>query len=233
MNLLCTDTAFGSASVCIKSYGKTLSFIADYEREKQAEKLINHIQTANLQSKISLSELDFLSANIGPGSFTGIRISLSAIKAICYALNKPFIGVTSFEGLFQSFKKKFSNFSDYENIFTLINANRDEVYLAEFSKENNYKINFSAVVLKNISELEKYRKNNAIFICDNEKIQSYLNSKNLKTAESHFNFTSEDLADFISENFDFLLANKLARNSALYIRKPDAKISNKKFVYAS
>ena len=61
--------------------------------------LMPDIEECLTECKLDLSELDFIAAVTGPGSFTGIRIGVSTVKAFGYALNKKVLAVTSFESL--------------------------------------------------------------------------------------------------------------------------------------
>lgn len=61
-----------------------------------AESLLN---TANL----SLKNVDYFAVSVGPGSFTGLRIGISAIKGISLAENKPCVAVSSLEAIAHNF----------------------------------------------------------------------------------------------------------------------------------
>ena len=57
--------------------------------------LMNEIDKLLMESGWTLSDFDYFSAVVGAGSFTGIRIGISAVKGFCLALNKPALPVTS------------------------------------------------------------------------------------------------------------------------------------------
>ncbi|MDX1949199.1 MAG: tRNA (adenosine(37)-N6)-threonylcarbamoyltransferase complex dimerization subunit type 1 TsaB, partial [Rickettsiales bacterium] len=181
MYILATDTAFGNASICIKKDNETLALVQDFNRESQAEKLINLIQDCLKSANLNYNQIDLYSANIGPGSFTGIRIGLSAVKAISYALKKPFIGVTSFEAHIQNFTKKAE--ISAERVYSIINANRDEIYIFEFDKRGLID-NLSNGKLINVADLESLKNPECFFISDNLKIHSYLVENNFNTYSS-------------------------------------------------
>lgn len=60
-------------------------------------KLFDAVEEALSRVRMSLSEVDLIACVVGPGSFTGIRIGISAVKGMCFALEKPVLPVTSFE----------------------------------------------------------------------------------------------------------------------------------------
>lgn len=57
------------------------------------------IDSSLKSSKIEPGEIDLYSVTYGPGSFTGIRIGLSIVKAMAFANNKPCVGVSSLAAL--------------------------------------------------------------------------------------------------------------------------------------
>ena len=59
--------------------------------------LMNAIDNLLTKTGWTLNDFDFFSAVVGAGSFTGIRIGISAIKGFCLALNKPALPITSFD----------------------------------------------------------------------------------------------------------------------------------------
>ena len=77
-------------------------------------------------SDITADTLDGCAVGIGPGSFTGIRIGVATIKSLCYALNKPIVGVSTLEAI--AYNLRWTN----GIICPLLDARRSEVYGAIF-----------------------------------------------------------------------------------------------------
>jgi tRNA threonylcarbamoyladenosine biosynthesis protein TsaB len=69
-----------------------------------------------------VSGVDYFCAGIGPGSFTGIRVGLSTLKALSWSLNKPIVGIPSLDILAQNAGKKAAF------IIPVIDAKRGLVY---------------------------------------------------------------------------------------------------------
>jgi len=64
-----------------------------------ATQVLPHINELLLKAGAKIEDIDVLGVCVGPGSFTGIRVGLSTIKAMGYALNKPIVSVTYFDVL--------------------------------------------------------------------------------------------------------------------------------------
>ena len=73
-----------------------------------------------------MKELNAIAVSQGPGSYTGLRIGVSAAKGLCYALNIPLIAVDTLQALASKVK------IDKGLIVPMIDARRMEVYSAVF-----------------------------------------------------------------------------------------------------
>ncbi len=99
MNYLAINTSQSSLTVIAKK-GKTLcvSEVADAAAQHSV-RLMPEIDAILKQADLALSECDFLACVVGPGSFTGVRIGISAVKGLCLAAEKPALAVTSLDVL--------------------------------------------------------------------------------------------------------------------------------------
>ena len=64
---------------------------------KQSSLFMQKVDEALKKAELSLSECDFFASVVGAGSFTGIRIGISAVKGFALATGKPTLPITSFE----------------------------------------------------------------------------------------------------------------------------------------
>lgn len=78
------------------------------------------------EAGLSLDDIDGFAAGIGPGSFTGIRVSVSTAKAFAYSTGKPLVGIDSLINL------AFQNLKPGQKILCLINAYKNMSYYAQF-----------------------------------------------------------------------------------------------------
>ncbi|MBF4494717.1 tRNA (adenosine(37)-N6)-threonylcarbamoyltransferase complex dimerization subunit type 1 TsaB [Flavobacterium sp. JLP] len=146
--ILNIETATKNCSVSIAKNGETIicKEIAE-EGYSHAEKLHVFIEEVIEEAKISVQDLAAIAVSQGPGSYTGLRIGVSAAKGLCFALNIPLIAVDTLQTLASQ-----ANVSEGK-IIPMLDARRMEVYseifnadlqvereiLAEVIDENSFK----------------------------------------------------------------------------------------------
>lgn len=170
--ILNIETATKNCSVSIAANGKTLVCKEISELGySHAEKLHLFIQDVIQEAAISFSQLSAIAVSQGPGSYTGLRIGVSAAKGLSYALQIPLIAVDTLLAL---------AYQVSENdglVVPMIDARRMEVYSAIFDS-NKQKIR--EVQAEIISEESFAAISDKIyFIGDsNEKVKSVLTKSN-------------------------------------------------------
>ena len=99
MKILALDTSGQNCSVCIMNEEKVICDFNLSTGTTHSETLLPIIDTLCKFSKIDLNDIDVLACALGPGSFTGLRISMATAKAIAQVRNLPVIAVDSLESL--------------------------------------------------------------------------------------------------------------------------------------
>jgi tRNA threonylcarbamoyladenosine biosynthesis protein TsaB len=120
--VLAIDTSANDSSVAIRRGEKYLAALAVGEIHHHSQSLFEHLELALRLASVRIEEIDVFAAVSGPGSFTGLRVGLSAIKGIAGTLGRAVVGVTAFDALAASVGVK-------GNIASMIDAGRGEVYL--------------------------------------------------------------------------------------------------------
>ena len=126
--ILNIETATKNCSVSIAKNGETIlcKEIAE-EGYSHAEKLHVFIEEVIEESKISVQDLAAIAVSQGPGSYTGLRIGVSAAKGLCFALNIPLIAVDTLQTLASQAKVSEGK------IIPMLDARRMEVYSEVFN----------------------------------------------------------------------------------------------------
>jgi tRNA threonylcarbamoyladenosine biosynthesis protein TsaB len=91
--ILNIDTAVVSASLCLAKDSEVVGLKINPSQKDHAAWLHVAIREMMEEAGLSLQELDAIAVSSGPGSYTGLRVSMATAKGLCYALQKPLITV--------------------------------------------------------------------------------------------------------------------------------------------
>ena len=129
MRVLAIDTVTEMCSVALS---------VDEEIVGRQEKAVNRHSSIVLgmieglldEAGVSLTQLDLIVNDVGPGSFTGIRIGMGVAQGLAYGANLPLLGVDALSVLAQGAAIEHSN-----NILAAIDARMGQLYWAEFTRQ--------------------------------------------------------------------------------------------------
>lgn len=128
--ILNLETATTNCSVSLSKNGETIALKEDNDKSySHAELLHVYIDDVLKQANIDSSELDAIAVSKGPGSYTGLRIGVSAAKGLCFALEKPLISIPTLASLSHQVK------IDNGIIVSMLDARRMEVYSAIYDSD--------------------------------------------------------------------------------------------------
>ena len=115
-----------------------------------AKEIFKRIDDVLKLANTSIEELDFLAVGIGPGRFSGLRVSISAIKSISYVLSIPIVAISSLEIIAREIMEK----NDKENVILIEDAGRGNLYIGSYALKNHEFIKLSDDRVANINEIE-------------------------------------------------------------------------------
>jgi len=139
-----------------------------------AESLHVFISEVLKEANIEISKLDAIAVSKGPGSYTGLRIGVSAAKGLCFALDIPLISVSTLESLASQLE------IDEGYIVPMLDARRMEVYSAIYDSKNNLVRDIKAQIIDESSFYEQLQKGPVYFIGNGvEKTQKIINHENV------------------------------------------------------
>ena len=126
MKILAVDTATESCSVAVIDGDILLAESTSHTGQTHSRQLLPILDTVLVQAGLKTAQLDGFAVSVGPGSFTGLRIGISAVKGLAYCLNRPVAGVSSLQTLaFQCGQKPYL-------ICPVIDARKKEVYFGHY-----------------------------------------------------------------------------------------------------
>lgn len=147
--ILNIDTALESGYVSLSSKGTVLSERRNDVSGNHASFLHTAIEGLFHDTGIEKDELSAVALSAGPGSYTGLRIGMSAAKGLCYALRKPLICINTLELLAADVLEQLSQEDTASPFFIcpMIDARRMDVFTAVFNPCLNIDFAPQAVVI--------------------------------------------------------------------------------------
>lgn len=170
--ILNIETATKNCSVTLAKSGVTISYreIAE-EGYSHAEKLHVFIEEIISESEITFQDLNAIAVSQGPGSYTGLRIGVSAAKGLCYALNIPLIAIDTLQSLAAQIE------TTDGIIIPMIDARRMEVFSASYDKNLNTLKSVAAEIITEESYVDQ--EDEIHFVGDGaSKCKAFLNKSN-------------------------------------------------------
>jgi tRNA threonylcarbamoyladenosine biosynthesis protein TsaB len=127
MLILAIDTALDAcaAAVLDTEAGHPVAQESQAMKRGHAEALMPLIGRVIAQSGVTFAALDRIAVTTGPGSFTGLRVGLSAARGIALAANKPVVGVTTLS----AYAAPVVSQNGEHPVVSAIDARHDHVYL--------------------------------------------------------------------------------------------------------
>ena len=149
MIILGVDTSAIAAGAAIVKDGKLISETYINTGLTHSQTMLTLIDSALGMADMSIDDVDAFAVSSGPGSFTGIRIGVSAIKGLCFAKNKPCFAVSTLEAL--------ANCADIDGfvICPVMDARCMQVYTALFEKTNGEIKRLAEDAPKTLAELSE------------------------------------------------------------------------------
>lgn len=219
MVILNIETATKNCSVALSKNGKTIAWKEIAEQGySHAEKLHVFIEELIKETALSFQDLNAVAVSKGPGSYTGLRIGVSAAKGLCYALNIPLISIDTLSILAHQIQIQDGL------IVPMIDARRMEVYSAIFNSKKIKIREVQAEILTQESFLNYPETINFVGDC-NEKAKTVLQQPNFLFHDDCRYPSAKEMSQLSFEKFenndfedvayfepyylkDFMLANK-------------------------
>ena len=129
MLILAFESSARAASAALLKDGKLLSQYTQCSGLTHSRTLLPMGEDMLKNAELTLNDVDLIAVAHGPGSFTGIRIGVSMVKGLAWALDKPCVGVSTLEAM------AWHGLSAGGLICPVMDARRSQVYNALFSVE--------------------------------------------------------------------------------------------------
>lgn len=146
MKVLSVDTSSVVATCAVVDEEKVLGEFTLNQDMTHSERLIPMIKVVMDSLDLKLNDIDLLAAAVGPGSFTGLRIGLTTIKALAHVADKPVLGICTLEAL--AFNIPWDGV-----VIPIMDAKRDRVFTGIYSWKNGILLNKIEPTIFEVDEL--------------------------------------------------------------------------------
>lgn len=152
MKILAIDTSSKVCSVAITEDTRKIIELHNNDEKTHSVKLMPMIDEVFHSSGLTLNDMDLLACSLGPGSFTGVRIGISTIKAFTDVTSTPVVGVSSLEGLVYNMIDKNTPSAQLSSTLfcSMIDAKNNNVYCGLYRYYNNCLNQITDLIAENI-----------------------------------------------------------------------------------
>lgn len=252
MKILGVDTSSDICSVCLLEDNITLKELNLNNGRTHSENLVPLLKELMDSCNVTFKDIELIAVNKGPGSFTGIRIGISTIKAIAEVHNIKVVGVTSLKSLcfneLHLIKDKIKKtpitenaysslpenkpcnptYRDFPCIISLIDARNNQVYCGVFNSNSNsenediYLADDINIVLENI---KRYIDQNTVFIGNGSVLHKSLIQENFNFPLNFSNINEQSSVSTALAGFEIYKTGNLDTADTIlpfYLRKSQA-----------
>ena len=201
--ILNIETATKNCSVSLAKDDEMLVLIELNEGQfSHAEKLHSIILEVLKKSLKEMDDIDAIAVSSGPGSYTGLRIGVSAAKGLCFSLEKPLISIPTLSSLANAIIVDKADL-----VIPLLDARRMEVYSAVFNSERKQIRDTQAQIIDENSFSEYLENGKVYFLGDGAlKCKEFIHHENAIFLEGYFPSAKEMVGlshqKFINNEFD-------------------------------
>lgn len=201
--ILGIETSTKICSVAISDGEQLLALQEEGGEYSHAEKLNGFIDAILKESKVDINQVDAIAVSKGPGSYTGLRIGVSAAKGLCFALNKPLIAVDTLQAM--ALNHPLREIERSVLYCPMLDARRMEVYTALYNQHNEQVKPIEAKIIEETSFAQELSNNKIIFFGDGAN-----KCKKILSNNPNANFSNEGLpsAEYINKLAYKKFANK-------------------------
>ena len=210
--ILCLETSTAVCSVSLVNNGNVIALRESLDGQNHAEKITIFIDEVMKESGVAYKDLDAVATSMGPGSYTGLRIGVSAAKGLCYAMEKPLIAIDTLAAMANGFLSQQSTANGQWSMVNgqqptailcpMIDARRMEVYTAFFNEKLKKTSETEALIVDENSFMELKQNNHLYLFGDGaDKLANLFENEENITVVEKFHCSAAYMAKLADEAF--------------------------------
>jgi len=179
MKVLAVDTSSLVASVAVTDNRILLGEYTLNQKKTHSQKLMPMIKELLDSLELLPQDIDIFAASSGPGSFTGLRIGVTTVKAIAYSVGKAVVSVPTLDAL------AFNLPAPEDLVCPILDARNNQVYTAiyKWEKDKHIKVTeYMGVPINELVQIIKGKNQKVIFTGDAVEIYKDILKESLEAA---------------------------------------------------
>jgi tRNA threonylcarbamoyladenosine biosynthesis protein TsaB len=211
--ILNIETTTKNCSVSIAEKGEILAIKElNNGNYSHAEVLHPFILDVLKEANLTSNRIDAVAVSKGPGSYTGLRIGVSAAKGLCFALDKPLISIDTLTSL------SFSITIEEGIIVPMLDARRLEVYASVFNEKHQKIREIKAEIIDENSFCEYLERSKVYFLGDgSQKCKEIITHKNAIFIDAKFP-SAQEMAKLSYEKYKISDIENVAYFEPFYLK---------------
>lgn len=219
MNALAIDCAISELTVAAKKDRQTVKLSMDIGM-KQSEKILPAIDSVMKEIGLTPAELSYTACTLGPGTFTGLRLGLSALKALTLVNNTPLYAVPSLDLYAHPYK------SSREIVLSVLESKEDEFFYAFYTDGKKLRAEEDAAIEEILKQIDQ---ESSVLVCGPGAKNFVERTREISALHNvHCYAPENDTCKSLFEMAEEMIAEKkepLADyDGPLYVRKSEAEI---------
>lgn len=184
--LLQIETATQVCSAALSVNGKTVALKELAAQNIHAGSLTLFIEEVMKKAGVAYADLDAVAVSSGPGSYTGLRIGVSTAKGICFAVDRPLIGISTLRMMVKGFLEANPGYTGL--VCPMIDARRMEVFTGLYNTSLQEVLPVTAKIIDEQAYQEELATQHITFIGDGAlKCSDSILSPNAEFSSLNFN----------------------------------------------
>ncbi|MBN1624428.1 MAG: tRNA (adenosine(37)-N6)-threonylcarbamoyltransferase complex dimerization subunit type 1 TsaB [Clostridia bacterium] len=225
MKILAIDTSCEQASCALYIEGEIVEKKSPVDKRRHSSSLMPMVSDLLAENSLTAGDMDFFAVGSGPGSFTGIRIGMSAVKGMAFAAGKSIHSAKSLDILANRYK------APVGIVCPMIDARNRQVYTALYKWNGDFyepETDYIGISIEKLSEILA-EKDGPIVICGDalEKYQEFLTAEagiiGIESDSSNKYPSAAVLADMAARGIELIDKGSASATLPFYLRESQAK----------
>jgi len=143
VTVLAFDTSTAAFSAALVKDGSRIDSVVNFAERNHSVRILSEIRDLLSRNGLKGEDLDAIAVGQGPGSYTGVRIAVTAAKSLAWAWNKPLIGVSTLEalalGAWRKLREENEDLADDLDVWLvpILDARRGQVYTSRYAANHS------------------------------------------------------------------------------------------------